>query len=240
MKSDRGFVTIAFLSIFPLLVIAGFATLLYYSILKSDLTILNICRAQQLQIHNQVGLDLKKLLKMNPTAIKLRASEKLAEQQLQLAIASGNPYLIAAAETRLAYIKGLRLKLAFRQNTTIQSANTKLRMATPQIANLIKQGWYKQMSALSPWITNHIDIERPQIPTLAVRPDISDIAPAYEPLPHFEDLQSWVHSWQLQLEIKKLQFHGRLKRSCSTSLYQKESEWVSRLKVDKFSSKLSL
>jgi len=237
MKSQKGFVTVAFLSIFPLLITAAFATYFCYSFLKSDLAALNTCRSEQLETHNQVAKELKKLLRMNPKAVKLRIQEKLAEQKLLLAITSGNPIAIAAAEVRLAQVKTLRLKLAFRQKVAIQSANTKLKIATYQISDSIKKAWNKHMQPMTPWISSRLEIRQPHTPLLAVRPDFPDIAPVYEPVPNFEELQSWVHSWQLQLEIKSLHFNGRFQRSCATSLYLNKGDWLGRLKGGKHSSK---
>lgn len=237
MKSQKGFISIAFISIFPLLVAAAFATYFSYSFLKSDLAVLNVCRSEQLETHNQVAKQLKKLLGMNSSAIKLRLREKLAEQKLLLAMASGNPIAIAAAETHLAHVKALRLKLAFRQNVAIQSANTNLKIATYQISNSLKREWGKHMQQMAPWISSRLEIQPSPTPLLAIRPDFPDIAPVYEPVPNFEEQQSWVHSWQLQLEVKSLHFNGRFQRSCSTSLYQDKSDWIGRLKGGRYLSK---
>jgi hypothetical protein len=244
VTSQRGFATVLFLGTIPVLVAGGLMAFIGFSFLKADMAVLNVCRAGQLEIQDKVGRDLGKLFSLNPKALKLRAGQHLAEYKLQMAIAGGNPYAIAAAEARLLYVQTQRQALAFRQRVLIQSANMKFSLATPQITQAMLSEWKSHMLPLRSWVAGNIGLSSLKVPTLSVRPDFPDAAPAYERLPQFEEVQSWAHFWQLQVEGSLwtkhfLTFKGRFPRSCSTSLYNDTDSWVGKLKKVKSSLKPS-
>lgn len=239
MKSEKGFATLLFLSLIPLLMAGGLAAFFAFAFMKADVATLNVCRAGQLVIQDKVGRDLERLLKMNPKALKLRAEQRIAEIKLKLAVAGANPYAIAAAEARLLYVQSQRQALAIRQRLIIQSANAKFIRATPQITDSILAEWRHHMLPMRSWISANIVLTSLKVPTLSVRPDFPDEAPAYERLPHFEEVQSWAHNWQLQAEGSNwtknfLKFRGRFQRSCGTSLYADGNSWIGKLKKVKF------
>jgi hypothetical protein len=235
MKDHQGFATVIFMALIPLLIAAGWGVFFCIGFLKADMATLNVCRSEQLAIMNKVGNDLGKLFDMNTRARNLRLEYQIAEYNLDIATSSGNPYAIAGAEANFLRLQMQREALAFRQNVIIQSANLKLVMGTPQISQSISQEWQKHLSPLAPWLDSSFSVVQLKVPTLAVQPDIPDMAPAYERLPQFEEAQSWVHSWQLQVHgkgwLKKfLTFGGRFQRSCATSLYDENSSWIAKLK----------
>jgi hypothetical protein len=235
MKSERGFITLMFLSLLPLFISAAFAAYFCFSFLKSDMAVLNVCRAEQLSVQDKVGKDLEKLLRLNPKALKLRADEAIAQYKLEMATASLNPYAIAGAEAKLLWVQSQRQTLALRQKSFIQSANMKFTMAAPQISAALRQEWQRHQSAMTPWLQTSFTLTRLKTPLLAVQPDFPDAAPAYELVPRFEEAQSWVHSWQVQIRTAGwvrnfLKFEGSFPRSCATSLYIKNLEWAGKLK----------
>jgi hypothetical protein len=239
MKSQKGFVTVMFLALLPVLITAGLGVMFCFSFLKTDMAILNVCRSEQLAVQNKVGRDLEKLLAMNPRALKLRADEAAARIKLQAASASGIPPAIAAAEARLLYVQLTRQDLAFRQKVLIQSANLKFTQGALQVSRSLQQEWQEQTSRVSPWLNLSFRLNPPQVPKLSVRPDLPDAAPAYETVPQFEEVQSWAHSWQIQFRGKDWlknfpNFGGRFQRSCATSLYSRNPEWIGKLKKDRF------
>lgn len=239
MKSEKGFATILLLTLAPVLVAGGLVVLFCFSFLKSDMAVLNICRAEQLQVQNQVGKTLTKLLALNPKARKLRASEKLARTKLQWALSIGNPYAVAAAEARLLQVQLQRQALALRQKALIQSANLRFSMAAPQLSRNLALEWRKHNAPLQPWMHSSLRIVSSKVPQLAVKPDFPDTAPVYEPVPHFEEAQSWAHSWQVKVQGKAwiknfLNFKGGFQRSCATSLYAKNLDWIGKLKKARF------
>ena len=235
LQARQGFATVLFLAFVPVFAACSLAFYFGFAFMKADMATLNVCRSGQLAIQDKVGRDLEKLLNLNPKALKLRADQFLAERKLQIAVTSGNPYAIAAAEARLLYVQSRRQTLAARQRILIQSANAKFAMGTPQITQAILSEWRTQMAPVRPWLAGSILLSTLKVPTLAVQPDFPDEAPAYQRVPQFEEVQSWAHNWQLQMEGTNwtkhfLRFRGRFQRSCSTSLYADKNSWIGKLK----------
>jgi len=242
MKSQEGFATIMLLSLTPVLVAMGLALLFCFSFLKSDMAVLNVCRAGQLEVQNKVGKNLEKLLSLNPRALELRSQHKQAEAQLDAAEASGNPYAIAAAEANLVRVQMLREALDVRQRALIENSNMRFAFGTSKISRDLTQEWKHHNSAMTEWLQSDFQLLPERIPHLAVKPDIPDVAPKYDLLPQFEEAQSWVHSWQIVIHGvgwtgNFLTFSGRFERSCSTSLYSEDEYWIAKLKKAKSSSK---
>lgn len=242
MNSSRGFGALLLISLLPLALAAGLFIFTSFAFLTRDLGTLNLCRARQLEVQNRVGRNLAKLLELNPRALKLRIAEAHAEKTLAAAVESGNPIAIAAAEANLLRVQMQRQALGLRQKTLIATANTYLSMGGNSLRQALMQDWFSQTRALSSWLKGTLRLSESTVPTLAVQPDYPDAAPVYELLPNFEEAQTWQQSWGLDISShswaqKFFEFHGRFQRSCATSLYSQNGEWIAKLKKAKSSSR---
>lgn len=242
MNSSRGFGVLLLISLLPLALAAGLFIFASFSFLTRDLGTLNLCRARQLEVQNKVGKTLRKLLDLNPKALKLRLMETRAKKSLAIAAQSGNPVALAAAEAFLAKIHLQRQALGLRQKALIASANGALATGGYELPRLLTQEWSRQTTSLNSWLQGSFQGTHSQIPKLAVQEDMPDVAPVYAPASDFEEAQAWTQNWSLKLGTKSwaqkyLNFHGRFQRSCSTSLYPDNDEWIAKLKKAKSWSK---
>lgn len=235
MNSIKGFATILMLSLLPVLLAGGLLVTTLFSFLKADLSVLNVCRALQLEVQSKAARNLEKLLKLNPRALKLRISQRKVEKALTLAMKSGNPAALAAAEAFLLKVQMQRQALDLRQRSLIEAANRALSLGGSELPRHMLQEWKDHMHPLHSWIHSRLQLTDSQVPLLPVRPDFVEIAPLYELQSPFEDLQTWNQHWVLEFNTDSwakrfLKFHGRFQRSCSTSLYAEDALWVAKLK----------
>jgi hypothetical protein len=245
MKSSEGFATVLLLSLLPLILAAGIALFFTFGFLKSDLAVLNVCRAKELELQNKAGRNLAKLLKLNPRALNLRIEEARAEKALASAVESGNPPAIAAAEAYLLSVQMRRQDLRIRQRALIDTADMWLSTGGAELPRDLQREWLQHHRGLSSWLENRFQIGRVSPAKLAVIPDMPDTAPVYLLRPDFAEAQAWKQSWSFRLATtgwsrRFLNFNGGFERSCTVSLYPEGEEWIARLKKDKFSSKVSL
>ncbi len=245
MKSSEGFATILFLSLLPLILAAGIALFFAFDLLKSDLAILNVCRAKALAVQNKAGRNLTKLLKLNPRAVSLRAEEARAEKILVSAVESGNPGAIAAAEAYLLSVKMRRQDLHIRQRALIDTADAWLAAGGTELPRELQREWLQHHRGLSSWLESRFQTGRTSLAKLAVMADLPEVAPVYLLRPDFVEAQAWKQTWSFRLTTigwarRYLNFNGGFERSCTVSLYVDGEEWFARLKKDKFSSKGSL
>jgi len=242
MKTEKGFAAILLLSLLPLILAGGFALLLGFGFLRSDMAVLNVCRAEQMQVQNKVGRNLGKLLKLNPKALKLRLEQARAEKALQAAIESGYPPAIAAAEAYLLSVQMRRQALDVRQRALIDTANIWLASSGTSLQRSLAQEWRLHNNPLTAWWSGTLLPKESLVPQLAVKADFPEVAPLYLTVTDFENAQAWKQTWQLKVSTsswvrKFLSFNGSFDRTCTTSLYQEGEEWVAKLKKDKSSLK---
>jgi hypothetical protein len=237
MKSQNGFATVLLMTLLPALLAFAVATFFTFSMLKQDLGTLNVCRAFELNMQNKVGGILKKLLGLNPKALRLRASEQRAQRRLVIAMQSGNPAAIAAAEGVLLAVQTQRGILDFQQKALIASANSLLKTGGAQGLQAVEREWQSHQKPMNSWLKASLFMKTPQVPQLSVLPDLPEVAPAYKPAPDFETSQTWLQSWTVRLQGKDsfqafLKFAANFERSCSTSLYPEGAQWIAKLKTD--------
>lgn len=238
MKTPKGFASILLLSMVPLVLAGGLLVFTAFSFLKTDLGTLNLCRALQLEVQNKAGKNLDKLLKLNPQALKLRLAQRRAEKSIYMAVQSGNPAAIAAAEAFFLKVQMQRQALHLRQRTLIETTNVSLKMGGATLQRRLLQEWNFHSQPVSSWLQGRLQLAGAKIPELSVKPDFFEVAPMYEPVLQFEEAQAWTQNWHLELKTlswaeKFLKFHGRFQRSCTTSLYSENATWIAKLKKAK-------
>jgi hypothetical protein len=245
MKSKKGFATVLLLSLLPVILAAGLALFFTFNFLKSDLAVLNVCRAKELEVQSKVGRNLTKLLTLNPRALTLRLEEARAEKALASAVESGNPAAIAAAEAYLLSIKMRRQDLHVRQRALIETADAWLRAGSLELPHELQQEWFRHHRGLSSWLESRFQIGHVRAAKFAVMPDLPEVAPVYLLPPDFVEAQAWKQSWRFQLATTGwsrgfFKFNGGFERSCTVSLYPDGDDWVAHLKKDKSLSRGSL
>lgn len=238
MKSEKGFAAILLISLLPVILAGGLAFYTIFGFLKGDLATLNICRARQMEVQNKAGRNLAKLLKLNPQALKLRLEQFRAEKALLMALETGTPPAIAAAEAYLLTVKMRRQTLDIRQKVLIETTNTWLSSAGTMLPRQLQQEWQRHNNPLTSWLPGSLVPNKAAIPTLAVEADIPEVAPVYQQKINFEDAQAWQQSWRIQVQTAQwagrfLKFNGRFERSCSTSLYADGTDWIAKMKKAK-------
>lgn len=239
MKNNKGFTTVLMMSLLPALLAAGTLVFLFYSFLRSDLATLNACRTQQLKLQAEAGQHLKLLLELNPQAAALRDEEQTAEEALAEAEASMDPPAVMTAQAELIRVQSERRALGQKQKALIDGANSSLKNGGEHLQQHLTQVWNHEQGPLRSWWQADLRLRSARVPRLSVKPDAPDTAPVYEPVPQFEDAQTWAQNWQLALQTKGwtqnfLPLKLNFERSCASSLYEKENSWVARLKKDKF------
>lgn len=242
MKSQKGFATILLISILPAVLAGGFFLFTGFSFFKSDLGTLNTCRVLQLETQNKVAKNLTKLLRLNPTALRLRLSQIRAQKALAAAISAGNPVGIAAAETYLLHIQMQRQALDIRQKALIVGADTLLKTGSRRIQDALLREWNHHTQGLKIWFEGHLKLASRHVPSLAVQADFPEIAPLYQIRVPFSEFQHWSETWTLDLKTSSLvskffNFHGRFHRSCDSSIYLEGTGWTAKLKKARFLSR---
>src|SRR5690606_3423569 len=116
----------------------------------------------------KVGRNLEKLLALNPRALRLRKAEVKARRSLALAIESGYPPAIAAAEAYLLSVQMRRQVLHLRQQALIETANLWLANGGQKLQRDLKLEWQGHHRTTSSWMQNSIQLKAPDIPSLAV------------------------------------------------------------------------
>jgi hypothetical protein len=229
--NHKGFALAITMALLPVLV--GLFLLLFaiLGVNQFNLSTQQACREGGLRGQQQVAPLLKQLLDLNPKALQL----KLAEIQAQIRLAAATlPPLVAAAEAHLAYIQMQRRILDLRQKQLIQQSNILLLRAHFQTKSALRTALTKGLPTF-----NYLKIDNQQFsttaPRLAVRPESSDVAPAYRPVDNFDNQQALAHSWQYQLRVRSpfqnfLMADLKWSPSCSVTLKQDGSSWVPKIK----------
>lgn len=228
------------LGLLPLLIALGYAFYTFSGLIKYDLQLKHICRAQGLQAMESVGDHLQKLLQLNNHAASLRNQYITAKTKLALALATENPIAIAAAELRLQKIELQRLTLDTKQKLIIAHANRVLSVESQKIRINLSEQAIKHQGRWHKFLEVKTRFKKIAINQLSVAPDRTDIAPLYNTVNNFADQQAMVFSWQIlfsaQEQLKNfLQTKGQLQRTCAITLEEVEKMWHAKLhKADRF------
>lgn len=241
LKNNQGFVMTLMMALLPALLGILFTVFIGIAFVQFEMRQNYICRAQQLQVQNQVAPLLEGLMNLNPTAKELQMEQQEAEEELASATASLNPAAIAAATAHLVLVEDERAALALQQRQLIEDSNLLLEEGSLKTQRALSDNGWEFLNSLKPILQNELQV-LPQIPpVLAVRPEDLDIAPSYELLPDFEDEQALVQEWHYRLSVGRqlspfLKGQSQFVKSCSVTLRQKGAHWVAQILKDKSSS----
>ncbi len=233
-RSSRGFGLILILSLMPLIISLSLVVLIMGAGLNIDQRLKKICRDQLITAQQKSGASMTRLLFLNPVAKNLRIKKRMTEIAYAPAVASGNKVLALRLRAELAEIQlqrqqvDLQQKMILRQQTltnwlALQQAKSHLRSA---LDHLIQPGLFDRR-ILFPKL-KHV--------SLAVTPDLPDIAPIYELKTPFEEEQtlSLFWNWSVQSRSESLRRYPlSFQRECSVTLTKRKNQWSPLLRTDK-------
>ena len=120
---ESGAVAIMLLTLLPVVVALVGVALASYLLLAAHDNTLHRCRERLLEIENARLDRLNALLKLNPSATRLRLEHAHATQALAAAVPAG-PLAVAAARARLQKVIARQIALSSKQKQLIQSTNS--------------------------------------------------------------------------------------------------------------------
>ncbi|WP_413568737.1 hypothetical protein ACLWBD_14660 [Bdellovibrio sp. HCB117] len=237
MKNEKGFAVILLLACLPVLISGLLLLSSVFGFMQNDLAMKYQCRVHGQQGQKLVAPSLEKLLSLNNTARRLKVEEVAA--YAKIAASAGNPPALAAAKARLVKIQNQKRQLDLKQKQLINQANMSLASSFAKTRRELANTQEGLSNIL--FVANgfHLSGRRP---TLAVRPDSSDIAPTYSPVAAFEEKQALAHEWQYTLAVRKpfsqfLEGRFHFKKACAVSLIEENSAWIPKIIKGKFSLK---
>lgn len=183
----------------------------------------SFCVREAVQLQNELGKDLRKLIDLNPRAQNLRLKRLAAEQRLALAVATANPTLITAAQAlRTAVI-------------TEQSALHLQQIAILVYAEQTRSNYPLRMQpSLRGLGATQFRSERASAEALAVfATPKNSLSPDYQTLPDFETRQS--HKFSFLMNLKPPFELGLPARSllqstqCRVTLKKGGRSWVPKI-----------
>lgn len=243
-SNQKGFVTVWALAFLPCLFVMGLGLLLTQYLTTNWKQSVHICRTELLVTQETAARHLKTLLHLNPAALALRISMKQAQIQYASAVATANPTLAAVFLLRIASIHRKQKALDKMQKVIIARANSEMSSGLLAVQTKIREQNRRNQGRLPDSFSFDVITYPLNFKSLAVKPDLPDIAPLYELRQNFEAEQnlsvSWRSSFAVQSKMEKpwFQNRNRKKDSCSVTLKSVQNRFESVLVEDKHLSKL--
>lgn len=245
LANQHGAIGIALAALLPLLLATVATSTAIFFTLRTHSGLLHECRTTLLKTENDRLARLHALIRLNPSAQRLRAARTKADAALKAAQTTGVPHLIATAKaTQSAVIarqitfRARQLRLLTRSRTETQLALTRLQARLPNRLRNEAHLMDRSDANGSPLLSKPSLEWRP----LAVQATPSDsLTPDYKPHPNFENAQtmrvSWTFfptrllpAWLGLTTFTSLPLHA----SCATTAEPKgKSTWRARLQADK-------
>ena len=184
------------------------------------------CLQHTLYAQENIKIALKKLLKLNPNAKKLRKKHKTLNKLYKKALTIGEPISISILKTKLIFIKKQRIALDLKQKYLLNQTTYYVSKAFNAFQKKIKTFQAKQI------IKKH---HQPYPLAVTAQPK-GDIAPVYQPKTHFAKRQTLSFSWKMPLyhslpiTIKNMFFKNQLSSyHCSATIKKQKQQWQTTL-----------
>lgn len=212
------------LSLIPILLAAGFAFLFSSHLLKNWMQSLHICRTELLKTQSEAKESLDRLLALNKLATSLRLQLQFARIQRLAALASHNYPLAAQALARILAIQSQQRTLDQIQKKIILMANYQMSSGLFKVVSRLRAQDAENLMRATPIFKFRIDSIRTFPKTLAVHPDLPDVAPVYELDNDFSRSQGLSVSWNSRFETNSnkgprwIQNQHSKKDHCAVSL----------------------
>ncbi len=190
--------------------------------LQSATQIQSICQRSLLKAQYENSLILSQLLKLNSEARKLRSEKKRAEKNLQRALSSGRPEMIAAASAHLAWVTKKQLIFRAGQKQLLLKSEQENRRS-------------KRILSAKLRTQKSLRLKLRQMPAKGLAVYASppgDLSPSYEVQKPFRKLQNLEIQWKaevLNLDKNWLKPLGlsewKVKGACAASLEKRRNRW---------------
>ncbi|MNJ99850.1 hypothetical protein D3C87_176310 [compost metagenome] len=231
IQSQKGFSAVLILTLLPALLAFFFLVHLGIGFIQFELRLNHVCRQTHINTQNKVGVYLKKLLELNPKALKLRQAEALAQKAVLAAV--GTP-AYPAAQARLLQVQLQRQMLAQQQQELLRISNQTLIIGFERSRKGLHREQQSFTPSLRPLLSTQFALIPGKAPRLAVRPDFPDTAPAYFPENDFEEQQALVQKWQYNVKVSplfKFFLDGQFKfeKDCAVTLSQEALSWTAKI-----------
>ncbi len=222
LGSEQGFALVSLLCLAPFAAALFIALCCSFYILKRKSLAQSHCVQQASQLQQELAGTLDQLLRLNPRAKILRTQRAAADRAVKVALASGNPYALAAAKAYWAAVVLQQIALRTQQQALLAQADRQRhfghrrlreRLRTLRVASLDSRRYYWRALAVE------------------ARPPAS-LTPDYETLPFFQLLQQHRFRFQSDLRppfagVNTLNKDIALKQTteCSVTLKGKQKQW---------------
>lgn len=244
LHAEKGQATVAALVLMPLvlslfLAVAGLA---YVFSIEAKTTA--ACRTSLMESQAAAAEALENLLRLNPDAVQAETTRQIADASLKMALTSGFPFAIIAAEAALLAAEAHQAIVAGRQQFWLMKGHFASSIAATRALGAARDALPTESfeSALA-------DFSFPQLQhaKFAVIPSsLSVRTPTYRTAPNFEKLQNARVRWLLKPPLpsrlstffesptKTKEFKLKFEAGCAASLRkQGNGRWVPQITEDK-------
>lgn len=235
--NQRGFVSVAFLALMPLLLAFVALASAVGLILKNDSDLKHVCRTRLLRGQEKAAKALEELSKLNRLATRLRARRARA-RALSM---SPLPQVAAAARIELAIVTVEQTLLASKQKLLIAEGQSASRRSPTESLQAVREAAQRaallqRERSVQPKTK---ELRQGEFALIATPKD--SLTPSYEPAPDFALRQTtrleieipfeglvpdWLSTW---IDSKGL----KLKTRCVSTLEKEGKKWQPKLKADK-------
>ncbi len=183
----------------------------------------SLCINYTMKAQKIAGRQLKKLLKLNPLADRLRAMYRKLKHAYYIAITMGNKVSALAIKEQIRIIQQKRYALDLKQKNILNDSLSQ-----------IKKVFFKFKRKLAKFKSPKIRMLHPLPFGLAIKArPTKDIAPSYYVKSHFSKRQKISINWTMFLyhflpHWLDISFFNKLLSaySCSSTLYKKKNTWM--------------
>ncbi len=239
MKNNQsGFVNILVLAMLPFLIGVVLFAYSLHGWTSTQTELFYTCRKEQIQTLERIRTHLNSLLKLNPIAKTLKIQLTTTQALLVAAIAQGNAPAVVALTKQIKIIEMRRKTLDIQQKLLIQTSNIELNTSTARLYKNLKNIASTKQKALQLFENASASVQWPQLTKLQVEPEYPDVAPSYRPVLYFSDRQKLVQKWQFLIKQKDtnidfLSGKNSYEKICTSTLVEKDSEWIIITKEDR-------
>ncbi len=212
-KNQKGFAMVMFFSFLPIALCLVCALAGYSQFSLTKLKASNICRRTLLNGQDQIKNQLRKLIKLNPKARRLRAQIVSARKAYKIALRSNYAPAIATTAARLSYVKLQRKLLAARQELIKYNAQS--------ISIKYKNQFEQKMRT----IKGNMNLNVSLIPFAIEKVQKTNLTPDYKTKNFFSEKQSVKAQWTIKnynftfmKDLFNLNMAPAITGSCQTSL----------------------
>jgi hypothetical protein len=239
VSNQKGFVQILMISLLPV-ILSGLLVILFTQFIsKNWMQSLHICRTNLLSAQKKTRTHLKRLMDLNALAKSLRLALKMAQAELAFAIATENPGSAAKATADIMRIQEQRKRLDLLQKSLIVRANLEMNNGLRKTVSELNLQSFQLQSRLPDLFDFRIHSIQTTPNTLAVQPDMPDVAPVYELKKPFTESQALSVSWISEFRTKNhqryqwIQNSHKKKDSCTASLFSAKENFSEGLTEDR-------